>query len=263
MKNNIKIPSALKKVLADNNSGSSELLSKLNSFFLKDPGSFPIPLKYIPHLKKELTPFQGIAAYLDKLKKIKDKDSYIKFLTSWNLLEELAYLRIDSKLFPLIKNHSRILTFSNSKTVYKVLSQFKRENKKLTVIIAESRPVNEGRIMAKLLAKQKIKVEFITEAMLPEFIEICDCVILGADRILKNGDVVNKTGSSLIAILCKEFNKPLYVVCNKTKQSVKNAFIKENKPAKEIWGTKDPLIHVNNFYFERVEKKYLTKVITD
>ena len=263
MKNSIKIPSALKKVLADNNSGSRELLSKLNSFLLKDPGSFPFPLKYIPLLKKELSLFQGIVAYLVTLEKIKDKDSYIKFLTNWNLLEELAYLRIDSKLFPLIKNHSRILTFSNSKTVYKVLSQFKRENKKLTVIIAESRPVNEGRILAKLLAKEKIKVELITEAMLPEFIEKCDSVILGADRILKNGDVVNKTGSRMIAILCKEFKKPLYVVCDKTKQSAKNTFIKENKPSIEVWNTKDPLINVNNFYFERVEKKYITKVITD
>ncbi len=263
MKTGNEIPNLLKKILADKKSGSSELLSKLNSFFLKDSGSFPFPLKYIPRLKKELSPFQVIVSYLDKLAKIKDKDSYVKFLTGFNLTEKLIYLRIDSQLFPLIKNHTRILTLSNSKTVFKILAQFKRENEKLTLIIAESRPVNEGRIMAELLAKEKIKIEFITEAMLPEFIEKCDSVILGADRILKNGDIINKTGSRMIAILCKEFKKPLYVVCDKTKQSDKNTFTKEKKPAKEVWNAKDPLINVNNFYFERVEKKYVTKVITD
>lgn len=263
MKTGIKIPPDLKNILTDNISGSRELLSKLNTFFLKDPGSFPFPLKYIPGLKKELSTFQGIVSYLDKLEKIKDKNSYLKFLSSWNLLEELTYLRIDSKLFPLIKDHSRILTFSNSKTVFNVLSQFKRENNNLNVIIAESRPVNEGRVMAELLAKEKIKVEFITEAMLPEFIEKCDSVILGADQILKNGDVINKTGSRMIALLCRQFKKPIYIVADKSKKTNNNTFVKEKKPAKEVWNTKYPLIKVHNYYFERVEKRYITKVIID
>jgi translation initiation factor 2B subunit (eIF-2B alpha/beta/delta family) len=144
-----------------------------------------------------------------------------------------------------------------------VLSLFKKGNRNLIVIIAESRPQLEGRVLAKQLAKEKIKIEFITEAMLPHYVELCNSVVLGADKILGNGDIVNKTGSRLIAILSKEFKKPLYIVADKSKRTNNTTFRIETKQSKEVWLAKDPLIKVNNYYFERIEKKYITKVITD
>jgi len=142
-----------------------------------------------------------------------------------------------------------------------MLFRLKELNKRFNVIVSESRPINEGRTTAKLLAAHNIKVDFITEAMLPAFIEKCDSALLGADMILKNGNVVNKTGSRLIALLCKEFNKPVYVIADKSKISAKTKYIPEIKPVKEVWSVKDKRINVHNYYFEEISKKYIIRII--
>ena len=38
-----------------------------------------------------------------------------------------------------------------------------------------------------------------------------DCVIIGADRIAPNGDVVNKVGSYSLAVNCSHHKIPFYV----------------------------------------------------
>ena len=38
-----------------------------------------------------------------------------------------------------------------------------------------------------------------------------DCVIVGTDRVAKNGDVANKIGTYTVAVLAKEHNIPFYV----------------------------------------------------
>lgn len=257
------IPLTLKKILSDKKSGSADLLYKLNSFFLKEAGNFPFHLRYIPILKKELAVFQAVVNYLCKLEKKKDKKSYLKFLTEVKLSEEEAYLRIFEKLSPLLNGHLRIVTLSNSRTVFRFLAHLKKERRDLTVIIAESRPRLEGRKLAAHLADAGIKTEFITDAMLAGYIAGCDCAIIGADKILKNGNIINKTGSLNAAILCKEFGKSLYVIAGKDKISKSVSFKAAQMPAVEVWKNKDKNISVVNYYFEEVERKYITKVITD
>jgi methylthioribose-1-phosphate isomerase len=40
-----------------------------------------------------------------------------------------------------------------------------------------------------------------------------DLVLVGADRVARNGDTVNKIGTSGIAILARHFGIPFYVAC--------------------------------------------------
>ncbi len=40
-----------------------------------------------------------------------------------------------------------------------------------------------------------------------------DLVIVGTDRVTRNGDVINKIGTSGIAILARHFGIPFYVAC--------------------------------------------------
>ncbi len=40
-----------------------------------------------------------------------------------------------------------------------------------------------------------------------------DLVLVGTDRVTRNGDVVNKIGTSGIAILARHFGIPFYVAC--------------------------------------------------
>ena len=41
--------------------------------------------------------------------------------------------------------------------------------------------------------------------------ELVDAIFIGADRIVANGDVANKIGSSTLAIVAKHYSVPFYV----------------------------------------------------
>ena len=58
-----------------------------------------------------------------------------------------------------------ILTMSRSATLIRVFKLWKKQKRNLNLIIAESRPANEGKSMAKELLNAGIKVELITDAM--------------------------------------------------------------------------------------------------
>jgi translation initiation factor 2B subunit (eIF-2B alpha/beta/delta family) len=263
LKKQSEIPTGLKNILNDRKSGSNLLLEKLIRFFVDNLNDISYLKPFMPLMKKEFAPFAGIVNFLKGLEKQNSAESVKEYLLREMDSGEMIYRRIYKKLSPLVKSHKRILTLSNSTTVLKVISLLKNENKSLTVFAAESRPKLEGRVMAKQLAAEKIKVELITDSMLPAFIEKCDSVIIGTDQILGSGNIVNKTGSRNAAILCKEFNKPFYVIADKKKKTSAVKYKPVNRPAQEVWKVKDTRIKVHNFYFEEVEKKYITKVITD
>ena len=124
---------------------------------------------------------------------------------------------------------------SRSKTVIDVLKLWYKKNKKLNVIICESRPKYEGRLTALDLVKAGIKVGLITDAMMGIYISKVDAAIIGADSVLKNGNVINKVGSKSLALFCKEYRKPFYVVTTKSKFSKSKSFRSKKENSKEVW----------------------------
>jgi translation initiation factor eIF-2B subunit delta len=79
-----------------------------------------------------------------------------------------------------------------------------------------------------------------------------DAVVVGADAILDDGSVVNKCGTSLLAIAAQYFKVPFYVLADSSKHTkISSAdFILEELPAKELGATKSPFIHPHNIYFD-------------
>ena len=136
-------------------------------------------------------------------------------------------------------------------------------NRKLKVTVAESRPMNEGRILAKRLLKNNIPVEFITDFSTALYIPSTDAIIIGADKILSNGNIVNKTGSRALAILSRYYNKPFYVITTRSKQSSNSEYIQEEKDPKEVWNFSNKKLKVRNYYFEEIERDLITRIITD
>lgn len=260
---NIILPGELLNILKDNKSGSRKLLKRLNSFFVKEAGNFNSTRKFIPVLKKELSSFETVISYLNGLSKIKSHSTLLAYLAAFKDEEETIYKHIFKRIFPYIKDNKRIFVISNSFTVFNILALLKKEGANFKVFVSESRPELEGRKFALMLARLNIRTEIITEAMMPAFIEKCDSAIIGADRILKNGNIINKTGSRTAAILCKNFNKPLFVTADKRKKSSSSTFKPQQKPANEVWRIKNNTIKVHNYYFEEVEKKYITRLFTD
>lgn len=88
------------------------------------------------------------------------------------------------------------------------------QGKRLHVLVDETRPFLQGaRLTAWELQDAGIDQTLITDSMAGYFMRRgeVDCVIVGADRIVANGDVANKIGTYSLAVLAKAHRIPFYV----------------------------------------------------
>jgi len=243
-----------------------DLVSQLNRFIEKNIGKPAVIEKAILNAKKNQSSFQAMNNYLRDLQKVikPGEDNKLKlFLKNHKEETDTKYKKIYENLKRLLKNKNTVLTISNSRTVLEVIKIWHLENKNMHVIISESRPMNEGREIAKSLLKEGIKVTFITDFSIPGYISKTDAVIIGTDSILKNGDAVNKIGSRAAAIICRYYKKPFYVLAGSDKFSNENSFKPQKQNSNEIWRYKHQNLKINNNYFETIEKKLITKIISE
>jgi len=85
---------------------------------------------------------------------------------------------------------------------------------KIEVLVPETRPYLQGaRLTAWELHQDGIPLTLITDNMVGHFLKTGNvgAVVVGADRIARNGDTANKIGTYGIAVLAREHNVPFYV----------------------------------------------------
>jgi methylthioribose-1-phosphate isomerase len=122
----------------------------------------------------------------------------------------------------LIKNGDSILTHCNAGalatagygTALGVLYAAWAEGKRFQVYADETRPMLQGaRLTAWELLQAKIPVTVLTDNMAGWLMKQgkIDLVIVGADRIAKNGDTANKIGTYSLAILAHRHHIPFFV----------------------------------------------------
>jgi methylthioribose-1-phosphate isomerase len=86
--------------------------------------------------------------------------------------------------------------------------------KKIAVFADETRPWMQGaRLTAWELQQDGIDVTLITDNMAGHFFQLgtFDAVVVGADRIARNGDAANKIGTYTVAVLANAHQVPFYV----------------------------------------------------
>ncbi len=89
-----------------------------------------------------------------------------------------------------------------------------QQGKDVFVYVDETRPLLQGsRLTTYELERNGIDFDLIIDSMAANLMrdELVDCVIIGADRIASNGDVVNKVGSYSLAVNCAYHKIPFYV----------------------------------------------------
>ncbi len=124
----------------------------------------------------------------------------------------------------LIKDNARILTYCNAGalatagygTALGVIRSAVEAGNKISVFTGETRPFLQGaRLTAWELIKENIPVTLITDNMAGHLMsrgEI-DVVVVGTDRVAANGDVANKIGTYMLAVLAQRHHIPFYVAC--------------------------------------------------
>jgi methylthioribose-1-phosphate isomerase len=85
---------------------------------------------------------------------------------------------------------------------------------RIEVLVPETRPYLQGaRLTAWELNQDRIPLTLITDNMVGHFLKTggVAAVVVGADRIARNGDTANKIGTYGIAVIAKENKVPFYV----------------------------------------------------
>ena len=112
----------------------------------------------------------------------------------------------------LIKDGSTILTHCHSSTVEGIIKRAS-EIKDISVFCTETRPLFQGRITAKNLSRAGVDVTMIVDSAVGYFIKDIDIVLVGADVVTSRGTLINKIGTSTIAMLAYENKVPFYSAC--------------------------------------------------
>ncbi|MHB9102348.1 MAG: S-methyl-5-thioribose-1-phosphate isomerase [Sulfuricella sp.] len=124
----------------------------------------------------------------------------------------------------LLADGARVLTHCNAGalatagwgTALGVIRSAAEAGKKISVIADETRPFLQGaRLTAWEMVQENIPVTLITDNMAGHLMahgEV-DAVIVGTDRVAANGDVANKIGTYMVAVLARRHDIPFYVAC--------------------------------------------------
>uniref|UniRef100_A0A832G6D8 Uncharacterized protein n=1 Tax=Ignavibacterium album TaxID=591197 RepID=A0A832G6D8_9BACT len=254
----------LNKILGDNRSGSLEILLKLKKHFLKYSSDKEHLLNSVRNAEVKLKQFPAIRSFLKELKNELKKSNHIqltKFLELSISEQEYLILNLFERHKSTLLKYQKITTISFSRTLNEIFKLCYKENPKLEIFVLESRPMYEGRNFVKELIKHRIKCHLTVDAMMNFAVQNSDCVIIGADQILMNGNVVNKIGSYPLALCAKAAKKPFYVLATKDKFINSNKFIPDNYPSQEICDFKNPYLRITNQYFEVIPKELITKTL--
>lgn len=183
----------------------------------------------------------------------------------------------------LIKTRMNVLTLCNTGslatvdfgTALGVIRTACELGKKVHVYVAETRPRLQGaRLTAWELKRLKIPFTLITDNMIGYFMKKgkIDLVMVGADRIARNGDSANKIGTYSAAVLAKVHKIPFYVAAPFSSidfsiDSGKQIVIEERDPSEVTDIGKEriapPAINVANPAFDITPAKYITGIVTE
>jgi methylthioribose-1-phosphate isomerase len=183
----------------------------------------------------------------------------------------------------LLADGARVLTHCNAGalataghgTALGVIRSAVAAGKRISVIADETRPFLQGaRLTAWEMTQEKIPVTLITDNMAGHLMaqgEI-DAVVVGTDRVAANGDVANKIGTYMVAVLAHRHRIPFYVACplstiDLSVRSGREIPIEERSP-QEVTGFREaqwaaPGVQVRNPSFDVTPAELVTALITE
>jgi translation initiation factor 2B subunit (eIF-2B alpha/beta/delta family) len=180
-----------------------------------------------------------------------------------NLCDSVA--KIADLSYDLIPPGELVFAYSFSSTLVSCLLNARAKGKYFRVVCSESRPSMEGRKLAARLASGNIEIIHTFDSAMGVVLPNCSVAFMGCDAVGEPG-VVNKVGSLLLALACREMNIPLYALCGSEKFLENDRlfeFENHERPGKEVWSEAPNGVTVVNRQFELVPIKYLAGLVTE
>ncbi len=223
--------------------------------------SLPNAVSYVMTRLRRSTP-----SNVDEAKEvvIKAADEFIEYSrNAVRIIAELGAKRIE--------NGDVIMTHCHSTAAVSVIIEAYRQGKINKVYVKETRPKMQGLITAKALADAGIEVILIPDSSVRYFMKRVNKVVVGADTIAANGAVINKIGTSLVALVAKEARVRTYVAAETYKFSPRTVIgelvpIEVRDPreiVEEEWLRRNPGVKVYNPVFDVTPPEYIDAIITE
>ncbi len=167
-----------------------------------------------------------------------------------------------------IKDGDTVLTHCNSSLALGAVEYAFDQGKDVKVIATESRPKKQGYITVRYLAEKDIPVTLIVDSAVRYMIREVDQVYTGADTIASNGAVINKIGTSQIALCANEARVPFTVCAETYKFSQGTAFgelvtIEERDPSEIVDPADVRGVRIRNPVFDATPADYVDSIITE
>ncbi|MCP1714339.1 ribose 1,5-bisphosphate isomerase [Methanocalculus alkaliphilus] len=170
-----------------------------------------------------------------------------------------------------IRDGDTILTHCNSEAALACIIEAKRQGKEIEVFATEVRPWNQGRLTIEALNHHEIPTHFIVDSAVRFFINDVDLAIAGADAISADGSVINKIGTSQIALAAHEARTKMIIAAETYKfaprSSIGLEIPVEERPGSEVLpdeiAQKYPFVRVRNPVFDRTPGTYIDLIVTE
>src|SRR5687767_1283450 len=184
----------------------------------------------------------------------------------------------------LIDDNSTVLTHCNAGalatggiwgTALGVIRGAVDQGKTISVIADETRPYLQGaRLTAWELMEDDIPVTLITDNMSGHIMKKggVQAVVVGSDRIAANGDVANKIGTYMVAVLARRHGIPFYVAAPLSTVDLDcptgDEIPIEERGSREVTHVRDIQlapdgIEVSNYAFDVTPNELVTAIITE
>ena len=168
-----------------------------------------------------------------------------------------------------IQDGDVILTHCNSSAALSVIKTAHAQGKKFRVYATESRPWRQGILTVNELAKEGIDITLVIDSAVRSVMKHVTKVFVGADTITSHGSLINKIGTSQLALAANEARVQFYVCSETYKFSPMTLYgdmvtIEERDQDEVVMGADiDSRVKIFNPVFDSTPEKYIDAIITE
>lgn len=168
-----------------------------------------------------------------------------------------------------VQSGDTLLTICNSSAALSVMKTAHRQNKDIRVFAAETRPWRQGILTARELGAEGIDTTLIVDSAVRSVMKKVDKVFVGADTITSHGSLINKIGTSQVALAAHEARVQFYACAETYKFSPMTLFgdmvTIEERDYSEVAAPGELLdsVKIFNPVFDSTPALYIDAVITE
>ncbi|QZP37868.1 ribose 1,5-bisphosphate isomerase [Halobaculum magnesiiphilum] len=116
-----------------------------------------------------------------------------------------------------LRDGDTVMTHCHSTDALSCVEHAVDQGKDVSAIVKETRPRNQGHITATQLRELGVDVTLVVDSAARRYLDDADHVLVGADSIAADGGVVNKIGTSGLAVNARERGVPIMVAAQTIK----------------------------------------------